>query len=306
MANQQPRHFKTISEYHQAVGLPKPEHPLISVVRFDDYNKRHHQQAVSWVFDFYTIALKRDFAGKIKYGQQQYDFDEGILTFMAPGQVLKIEMDEGTIPNHSGWLLLFHPDFLWNTHLAKQVKAYGFFDYSVHEALFLSEKEERIIADIMQGIQQEYQTNIDGFTQNIIVARLEVLLNYAERFYQRQFITRKVPHTQLLEKLEHLVNEWMSNNALTGERPPSVKQIANSLNVSPNYLSALLKSLTGKSTQQHIQDMLIEKAKQQLSATALSISEVAYGLGFSHPQSFSKLFKTKTSMSPLEFREAFN
>lgn len=305
MATTPPQHVKTISEYHQLTDLPKPEHPLISVVSFDLYRKKHHRQSVNWVFDFYTIAIKRNFKGKIKYGQQQYDFDEGIMTFMSPGQVLSIVIEENEEYNHSGWLLLLHPDFLWHTPLAQRIKQYGYFDYSVHEALFLSEQEEMIIIGTLQQIKKEYHANIDGFTQNIIIAQMEVLLNYAERFYHRQFITRKIGHDKLLTRLEDTLNQYF-DGGLSQNGLPSVKFLSDSLNVSQNYLSTLLKTLTGQSTQQHIQDKVVEKAKQQLSTTGLSVSEIAYNLGFGFPQSFSKLFKTKTNMSPLEFRAAFN
>jgi AraC-like DNA-binding protein len=203
-------------------------------------------------------------------------------------------------------MLLVHPDFLWNTALAKTIKCYEFFDYSVNEALFLSEKEEDTIIGIMQNVQQEYHSNIDKFSQDIIIAQLELLLNYADRFYHRQFITRKITNHALLDRLEDLLNNYFNSNILAKQGLPTVQYIAETLNVSPGYLSGSLKSLTGQSTQQHIHDKLIEKAKERLSTTALSVSEIAYELGFEHPQSFSKLFKTKTKLSPLEFRNSFN
>lgn len=249
-----PQHIKTISQYHEAMGLNKPEHPLVSLISFDLHQGPSYKGSSSWVFDFYAIALKRNFKGKIKYGQQEYDFDEGIMTFMAPGQVLRIELPEGGMPDHSGWLLLFHPDFLWNTYLAKQINRHEYFGYEVYEALFLSEKEELLIIELLQRMQQEYQSPIDSFTQNIIVAQLEVLLNYADRFYRRQFITRKKPHSELLNRLEACLTDHFE----TQQSFPTVKKLSESLHVSPNYLSALLKSLTGKSTQQHIQDKVIE------------------------------------------------
>lgn len=306
MANTQPIHIKTISEYHQIMGLPKPEHPLISIISFDLHDRRFYHSSSNWIFDFYTIALKRNFTGKIKYGQQEYDFDEGIMTFMSPGQVLRIELKEGKSLGHSGYLLLFHPDFLWSTNLASQIKQYEYFNYSVHHALFLSEKEEQTIINILKNIQQEYHGQIDKFSQNIIVAQLEVLLNYSERFFQRQFVTRKITNTQLLTKMEEFLTQYFDTDELIDQGLPTVNKIADHLNISPNYLSALLKNLTGKSTQQHIQDKVIEKAKQQLATTERSVSEIAYNLGFSHPQSFNKLFRIKTNMSPLEFRALFD
>ncbi|GAB3705772.1 AraC family transcriptional regulator [Spirosoma flavus] len=260
----------------------------------------------SMVYDFYTITLKRNFNARMKYGQQEYDFDEGIMFFMAPGQVLKIEVGVNVPLVHSGWMLLIHPDFLWNTALAKIIKQYEYFDYAVHEALFLSEKEETIISGIMQNIQQEYHSNIDQFSQSVIIAQLELLLTYSDRFYHRQFLTRKITNHQILNRLETLLADYFNSDDLIEKGLPTVQSIADALNVSPNYLSGLLKVLTGQSTQQHIHEKLIEKAKEKLSTTDLSVSEIAYALGFEHSQSFSKLFKSKTALSPLEFRQSFN
>jgi AraC family transcriptional regulator, transcriptional activator of pobA len=305
MANKQPFRIKTISQYHQVMGLPKPEHPLISVVNMETISQPTGHESVSLMFDFYSISLKRNFNAKIKYGQQQYDFDEGIMFFMSPGQIFGIEVNKEEELKRSGWLLLVHPDFLWNTPLAKNIKQYEYFDYSVHEALFLSDKEEKKIIAMMQNIHQEYHSNIDKFSQDIIIAQLELLLNYADRFYHRQFITRKITNHKILDRLEDLLNGYFNSDLLIKKGLPTVQDIAGSLNVSPNYLSGLLKTLTGQSTQQHIHDKLIEKAKEKLSTTDLSVSEIAYELGFEYPQSFSKLFKTKTHLSPLEFRQAF-
>jgi AraC-like DNA-binding protein len=302
----QPHRIKTISQYHHVMGLPKPEHPLISVINLESIKHSPGNEPKSLVFDFYSISLKRNFNGKIKYGQQEYDFDEGIMFFISPGQVFGIEVEKDEALKHSGWLLLIHPDFLWNTPLAKTIKHYEYFDYTVHEALFLSDKEETTIISIMQNVHQEYHSNIDKFSQDIIIAQLELLLNYADRFYHRQFITRKITNHTILNRLEDILKEYFGNDTLVKKGLPTVQYIAETLNVSPNYLSGLLKVLTGQSTQQHIHDKLIEKAKEQLSTTDLSVSEIAYELGFEHPQSFSKLFKIKTNFSPLEFRQSFN
>ncbi len=202
--------------------------------------------------------------------------------------------------------MLIHPDFLWNTPLAKAIRQYEFFDYSVNEALFLSEKEEATITGILKNIKDEYHNNIDKFSQDIIISQIEVLLNYSDRFYHRQFITRKVTNHKILNRLEDILEEYFNGDDLTEKGLPSVQYIAEKLNVSPNYLSSLLKVLTGQSTQQHIHQKLIAKAKERLSTTDLSVSEIAYALGFEHPQSFSKLFKSKTNLSPLEFRKSFN
>jgi len=306
MANTQPIRVKTISEYHKLRGLPKPEHPLITVIEYDTTAHEAGSMSASLVLDFYSIAMKRNFDVKIKYGQQEYDFDEGIMFFISPGQVFRIEVVNESVEKHSGWILLVHPDFFWNTSLAKTIKQYEYFDYSVNEALFLSDKEEGIVAGLMRNIQQEYHSNIDNFSQSIIIAQLELLFSYSERFYHRQFLTRKISNHKILDRLESILNEYMNSNDLSTKGLPTVQYVAKALNVSPNYLSGLLKVLTSKSTQQHIHDKLIEKAKEKLSTTDLTVSEIAYDLGFEHPQSFSKLFKTKTNLSPLEFRQSFN
>ncbi|MBS1525232.1 MAG: AraC family transcriptional regulator [Bacteroidetes bacterium] len=306
MMSTAPFRIKTISEFHRARGLPKPEHPLISVVDVGGVKHTPGHERLHYVFDFYSIALKRNFSAKMRYGQQQYDFDEGIMFFMAPGQVFSIEFNPNQAIQQSGWMLLIHPDFLWNTPLAKKIRRYEFFDYAVNEALFLSDKEEIIIAGILQHIQNEYRTNIDKFSQEIIIAQVELLLTYSERFYNRQFITRKIANHEVLGRLEKLLETYFDGDEIIQKGLPSVTYIAEKLNVSPGYLGGLLKVLTGLNTQQHIHQKLIDKAKEKLSTTALTVSEIAYELGFEHPQSFSKLFKTKTNLSPLEFRQSFN
>jgi AraC family transcriptional activator of pobA len=306
MTNAKPIRIKTIVEFHRLRGLPKPEHPLISVVNLETVDHSDSNESNSLILDFYSISIKRCLLTKFKYGQQEYDFDEGVMFFIAPNQVFGIEVAEGSTLTHSGWLLLVHPDFLWNTPLVKTIKQYEYFDYSVNEALFLSEKEEASVINIMQSIQQEYQSNIDKFSQNIIISQIETLLNYADRFYHRQFITRKIANHKILNRLEDMLTDYFNNDDLVNKGLPSVQYIAETLNVSPNYLSNLLKVLTGQSTQQHIHDKLIKKAKERLSTTDLSVSEIAYELGFEHSQSFSKLFKTKTDLSPSKFRQSFN
>jgi AraC family transcriptional activator of pobA len=300
--------IKSITEFHRLRNLPKPEHPLISIINYADlrFSKEEKGQKLSAIFNFYSIAIKRNLSGKLQYGQQQYDFDEGVMSFVAPNQVFGIEVFKEEIRNQSGWIIMIHPDFLWNTSLATKIKKYDFFDYSVNEALFLSDKEETTINNIVENIKQEYHSNIDKFSQEIIISLIETLLNYAERFYQRQFITRKITNHQILDKLEKLLSEHFSSDDLATKALPTVQYISASLNISPTYLSSLLKTLTGQSTQQHIHDKLIEKAKEKLSTSELSVSEIAYELGFEHLQSFSKLFKAKTQLSPMEFRKSFN
>jgi AraC family transcriptional activator of pobA len=298
--------FKTITEYHRQMSLPKPEHPLISLVHMDDITSPVSEGPFSLIFDFYSISLKRVYNAKFRYGQHASDFDEGVLFFMAPGQVFGIERKEGPVHRPDGWMILIHPDFLWNTSLAKTIKQYEFFNYSVYEALFLSDKEEKMLTGIAKNMEQEYHANIDRFSQSVIIAQLELLLTYSERFYQRQFITRKIASHEILIKMEDLLTGYFNSGALGQKGLPSVTYIADNLNISPGYLSGLLKSLTGQNTQQHLHNKLIELAKEKLSTTNLSVSEIAYELGFEHLQSFSKLFKTKTHLSPLEFRHSFN
>ncbi|MEN0054130.1 MAG: helix-turn-helix transcriptional regulator [Mucilaginibacter sp.] len=304
--NSQLIHVKTISEFHRSAGLPPPEHPLISVINLEELKKPLVVGSFTRLFDFYSVSLKKNFHLKMKYGQQEHDFDEGILHFMAPGQVLTIHIEEGQIHNPSGWMIFFHPDLLWNTPLAKTIKHYDFFGYAANEALFLSDKEENILNGIAANIAQEYYANIDKFSQSVIIAQLELLLTYADRYYQRQFITRKQSSHEMLNRLEDILNAYFNSGALAKNGLPSVAYVAETLYVSPNYLSTLLKTLTGLSTQQHLHNKLIELAKEKLSTTHLSISEIAYGLGFEHLASFSKLFKSKTNLSPLEFRQSFN
>lgn len=299
-----PVRIKTISEFHKLRGLPAPAHPLISVI---DYSKLdHHTDTVeSYLFDFYSISIKRG-VGKMRYGQQPYDFDEGVMYFMAPGQLLTIDPSLPPSPDKSGWILKIHPDFIWNTSLAKSISQYEFFDYAVHEALFLSDKEEDILNEIIANIQQEYRGNVDRFTQRIIISHIETLLNYADRFYQRQFITRQKSGHHLLEKMEQLLDQYFTEQPLNTTGLPTVQFLSEQLNVSRSYLASLLKSLTGLNAQQHIHEKLIRLAKSKLSTTRLTVSEIAYELGFEHSQSFSRFFKKKTNLSPQQFRAEFN
>ncbi len=297
---------RTITEYHRTRMLPPPEHPLISVIDYSEVSILPEYRDCSWLFDFYFISLKKHIPGKITYGQLNYDFDEGIMFFIAPGQVFRIDRDHDSPSDKSGWLLVVHPDFFWNTPLAKSIRQYEFFDYSINEALFVSAKEEHTMQGIIENIRQEYHANIDKFSQNIIVSQIETLLSYSERFYNRQFLTRKKANHKILDNLEQLLTHYFNTGDLISKGLPTVQYLSENLNVSPKYLSSLLKVLTGMTAQQHIHEKLIDKAKEKLSTTHLSVSEIAYELGFEHPQSFSKLFKAKTRLSPLEFRQTFN
>ncbi|TDS17467.1 helix-turn-helix domain-containing protein [Sphingobacterium paludis] len=298
--------LNSIAEFHAFCKLPHPEHPLISLVDYSQVSYPFDETNVKWVQNFYTIGLKRNVHGKFNYGQQEYDFNSGILSFIAPAQFLKLEIDLNKVVEPTGWLLLIHPDFLWNTALTKKIKSYDFFQYAVNEALFLSDKEEKIIVDILRNIEKEYQSNIDKFSQELIIAQLDMLLIYSERFYERQFLTRRKSNYELLARFENLLADYFDQGALLQNGMPTVTSIAEQLNISPNYLGTLLRLHTQQNTQQHIQNKLIDYAKEQLSSTNLSVSEIAYALGFEHPQSFSKLFKSKTSQTPVAFRQSFN
>lgn len=292
--------INSISEFHRLLSLPEPLHPLVSVINLADSIFLEDEVWKGFVNRFYCVALKREAKGKIKYGQQHYDYDKGVLSFTAPNQVQYLDLQN--MECGSGYLLIFHPDFLLQHSLANSIGSYGFFSYAVNEALHLSAEEEDDLIAILSKIDKEC-SHIDKHTQEIILTQIELLLNYSNRFYERQFITRRNNNSALLAKFEQLVDEYFNSDV---HGLLTVQYIADKMNLSPNYLSDLLRVHTGQSTQQHIHEKLIGKAKERLSTTSLSISEIAYALGFEHPQSFSTLFKKKTNLSPLEFRAAFN
>jgi AraC family transcriptional activator of pobA len=299
-----PYKFESLSDLHRVLGLPKPLHPLISLIdNMDNKVAPGNKLPDQFILSFYKISYKPNLQGKFKYGQHFYDFDEGGLFFVSPNQITGSHENNA---DHSGFTLFIHPDLLWNYPLAKKIKTYGFFSYSANEALHLSESEKATTISIFNIMEEELNSRIDDFSQDVIISQIELLLNYANRFYKRQFITRKAVNSDLLQKLEEILDEYFNNARSLSEGIPTVQYLSENLNISPSYLSDMLRSLTGQNAQQHIHNKLIEKAKEKLSTTNLSISEVAYELGFEHPQSFSKLFKTKTDLSPLEFRRSFN
>lgn len=302
-----PLKFNSLSEAHRSLGLPMPKHPLISLINNTSVQTELARPSETHVLNFYKIAYKPKRRGKLKYGQGYYDFDEGGLIFAAPNQVIGNHNEEGDATGTcSLYTLLIHPDFLLNYPLARKIKQYGFFSYSVDEVLYLSEEEKEVIISIFEMIEKELNSRIDDFSQDVVISQLELLLNYANRFYKRQFITRKAASNSVLERVEEILSDHFEKRQAENGGIPTVQHLADQLNISPSYLSDMLRVLTGKSAQQHIHDKLIEKAKEMLSTTSLSVSEVAYSLGFEHSQSFSKLFKTKTKLSPLEFRQSFN
>lgn len=285
-------------------NLSKPRHSLLSVVKFEDLKWEPDDRITSVVRNFYTVALKNTVNTKFKYGQHRIDFGGGVMHFMSPKQVLTIEAPAEEITN-SGWLLLIHPDFLWNTALSKKMKQYEFFSYRFNQALPVSVEEEVTVVHIMNSICQELDQQTARNSNEIIRAHIELLLAYAERFYRGQCATEKKQGHRVLDRLESLVDECLNSKDLALKGIPSIESISDQLHISANYLSRLLQTMTGQSTKDFLHDKLILFAKEKLSVTELSVSEIAYELGFKSPQSFSKLFKTKTNQTPSEFRRSF-
>ncbi|TSJ39642.1 helix-turn-helix domain-containing protein [Mucilaginibacter corticis] len=290
--------LENISDLHRLVQYTPPKHPLISVIEHTDFYAKRPKTDGFYRFGFYTISCKK-FEGYLKYGKGHYDFNEGSLMFTAPWQVIapgaNVTVDEG-------WALFIHPDLIHGTDLGRKIHQYSFFNYEANEALHISEDEKQIIKDCLAKIEREYAQNIDKHTQGLIVSNIELLLNYCDRFYDRQFYTRKKVNSDVVQQFETLLKDYFSQSSLIDVGLPSVKYFASKLNLSPNYLSDLLNKFTGKTTQEHIHLELVDKAKSLLWGTNNSISEIAYGLGFEHPSHFTKIFKTKTGKSPSAYR----
>lgn len=300
-----PVHITTIADYHRRLGLPPPTHPLVSVSRFEDMPWPPAPAPAAVVHHFYSLALKKTFHARLKYGQQEVDFTEGVLLCMAPRQLLSIAGPPETAASHRGWLLLVHPDLLQHAPLAKKIGQYEYFAYHAHEAMHVSEAEQQLLVGILEQMAHECRTQPDKLSRAVVLAQLDLLLTYVGRCYQRQFRTRQAGGQQLLGRLEDVLAAYFAGNRLPEEGLPPVTYLAEALHLSPNYLSRLLKTLTGQSTKQFILGKVVEAAKEQLSTTTLSINEIAYGLGFAHPQAFSKLFKSQTQVSPRQFRQSF-
>lgn len=296
-------HIKSIAESHRLSGIPKPKHPLFSIMRFEDIPALPNNERLKIISNLYQITLKNDCPCKGKYGQTNYDFDEGLMSFFAPKQSHIIEPGDW-MPN-SGYLLSFHPDFLTGSSITKKIHDYGFFDYATNEALILSDDEEKSIIHIFQQIQKEYLLPIDQHSQDVVISNIDLLLTYCNRYYSRQFVTRRQSGDQLYTKVSHILSEYLENDAVLNGLP-TAQYLADRLNLSSKYLSDSLKHLTGQTSQQIIHEKLIEKAKEILTTSESSVSEIAYQLGFEFPQSFNKLFKNKIGQTPLEFRESFN
>lgn len=295
--------FKSIAELMRYLDQPGPLHPLIAIMKYDDRNIKIGHPGDRICMDFYKISFKTKFTGKVKYGQRHYDFEDGGMAFIAPHQILTTSADTDT---YEGYSLFFHPDLLRGYPLADKIQKYGFFHYDVSEALFLSAREKQVITLLFNSIADELNNNTDAFSQDIFISQLEHLLNYSNRFYNRQFITRKAINHDLITQMDKLLTDHLFNETTLMSGLPTVQYIAEQLNVSPHYLSDMLRSLTGQNTQQHIHNKLLEKARDMLSSSNLTVAEIAYRLGFEYPQSFSKLFKKKVGYTPLEYRQLFN
>lgn len=297
----QPVIFNSLSQLHKAMGQAAPSHPLLSIMNYGEarFDPKDFEEGI--ILNFYKISFKTSFSGKLKYGQGFYDFEEGGMSFIAPGQLLRMQDEEA---DYSGMTLHIHPDFLRSYPLNSAIKQYGYFSYSAAEALYLSEKEKATILSIYRFIQDELNERVDKFSQDVIISQIELLLNYANRFYDRQFITRKAVNNDLLARLEQQFDDYFKDDKLLTEGLPSVSTLAENLQVTPRYLSDLLRHLIGLNAQQFIHEKVIEKAKEHLAKDDLTVAQIAYHLGFEHPQSFNKLFKSKTSLSPSGYKKS--
>jgi len=293
--------FNTLANLLQRLRLPAPQHPLVALVDYQKVDVPLDDAGKCFLLHFYKIAFKTTFKGMVSYGPGRYDFQEGGLAFLAPNQVVKMSANK---EEYEGYVLYFHPDLLTGYPLANSILRYGFFSYAVDEALYLSENEKQIIALLFEAIARELDHRTDTFSHDILVSQIELLLHHSNRFYHRQFLTRKLVNHDLIDRMQSYLSHRFSNQTALLTGLPSPKEVAEQLRVSPRYLSDMLRTLTGKTTQQHIHLQLIKKAKELLATPALTTAEVAYQLGFEHPQSFNKLFKQKTALSPAEFRQA--
>lgn len=299
-----PHMIKSISELHQLFALPKPDHPLMSVIDFELLSYAHSDVWNSFSNNFYCITLKKGSNGFFKYGQRDYDFKEGMMSFTKPGQVFSVTTVNDNPVN--GYMLVFKSELIRPYPLGMNISGYGFFDYQIAEALHLSSREEKTISSLLKQMQEELKNNIDLYSQDVLVSHLELLLNYSNRFYNRQFLTRKATNNDLVSRMERLLNIYFSSDSGLISGLPTVHYVASQLNVSPNYLSDLLRSSIGINAQQYIHQHLIEKAKELLTTSGMTVSEIASHLGFEYSQSFSKLFKKATQQTPGAFRQSFN
>lgn len=298
--------IESISETHQFLGLAKPKHPLISVIRIGDVLNDLKVDNLRYSSGLYQISLKDNCPFTIvNYGRNSYDYQEGTMVFTAPNQVLEFKENKLT-KEDKGWTLAFHPDLIRKSELGKKMEKYSFFSYASNEALHLSDEERNTITEIVEKIEKEFSNNIDAHSQTLIISNLELLLNYCIRFYDRQFYTRTNLNQDIASQFEQLLKDYYKKEKQLEIGIPTVQYCGEAMNISPKYLSDLLRKETGQSTQDHIHQYIIEKAKNRLLNSNESASEIAYALGFEYPQYFSKIFKKRTTMSPNEFRQSLN
>lgn len=296
-------HLDSISQLHKALAYAPPKHPQITKVNFNEIQVSIEMTNRKFVCGYYVVILKKQTHCELKYGRKNYDFEEGSMLFMKPGQAIEYDDVVGTdFQSFEGWGLFFHPDLIRKSFLAEKMKEYTFFSYESNEALHLSDDEKKIITNIVDGIEKEYQQNIDVYSRDVIISNLELLLSHSKRFYGRQFITRKTQNEDVLSKFENLISEYYSKDLQVEQGIPSVQYFSEKLNLSAPYLTDLLKQETGKNTQEHIHLYVIERAKNRLLNSNNSVSEIAHELGFEYPQYFSRVFKKKVGMSPAEYR----
>lgn len=295
-------HIHSITQLHQIIGAEPPRHPLISTLEMTKLGVPKEMTNIEVSSDLYMIMMKEG-ACDMRYGRNKYDFQEGFLSFVGPNQIFATsETAENVI--HEGWAIAFHPDLLINTNLGRSIHSYNFFSYSVYEALHLSDKEKHILYDTVDKINFELDQNIDGHSKNLLVSHLELLLNYSKRFYERQFHTRNILNIEAVDRIEQELHRYYQENEQLESGMLTVKMLADRVGYSSNYLGDLLKKETGKNAKQHLDDYVVELAKNLLASSDKNVSEIAYELGFNYPHYFSRLFKSQTGTSPQEYRSA--
>lgn len=290
--------IESIAEYNEILGV-ETLHPSVSVIDLSKAQPLRHQRHI---FGFYAIFLKEVKCGDILYGRQKYDYQKGTVVCLAPGQVIGIE-DNGEVFQPKGWALCFHPDLIRGTSIGNHIKEYSYFSYENNEALHLSQKEREIFVDCLQKIQHELEHDIDRMSRRLISTNIELLLDYCLRFYERQFITRQNVNMDILSRFETLLDNYFTSGMAQQEGLPSVKWCAGELCLSPNYFGDLIKKETGRTAQEHIQARIMDIAKERVINPSLSISGIAYELGFQYPQHFTRMFKKSTGMTPVEYRK---
>ncbi len=287
-----------IHDYDELLGAPTL-HPLVNVVDMSTLGPIEHHRMNR---GFYCIFLKDLDCGELLYGRSRYDYQEGTMVFIGPGQVAGVA-DGGVTEHPKGWILMFHPDFIHGTSLARSMRSYSFFSYSSNEALHISERERHVVLNCLEEIRQELSQNIDRHTRRIVTSYIETLLNHCTRFYERQFVTREITNRDVLARFETVLQQYLDSDRPLREGLPSVQYCAEQVFLSPNYFGDLIKKETGKSPREYIQQAVVDRAKEMLMEGRLSVSEIAYKLGFSYPHHLNRMFKKVTSMTPNEFRK---